>query len=70
MLYLDATIAFRILVEILQSYGAVPPGLGTLPGAGAQIKNQEPEFSLNIKDRSRSYGHLRGSSGSGSFRRY
>jgi len=47
-LYFDANITFRILVEILQGYGAGAPGLGILPGAGAQIKNQEPELSLKM----------------------
>jgi len=39
--------------------------LGILPGAGAQIKNQEPhpEFSWKFIGPGRSYGHFRGSSG-------
>jgi len=35
-------------VEILQGCGAGVPGLGILPGAGAQINNQELELSLKI----------------------
>jgi len=34
-------------VKIIQAYGTGAPEQGILPGAGAQIKNQEPdpEFS-------------------------
>jgi len=38
-----------------------------LPGAGAQVKNQEPEHSL--KFRTGAMANLRGGSGSGSFPR-
>jgi len=46
-MYYDADITFRILAKIIQAYGVGAPELGILPGAGAQIKNQEPdpEFS-------------------------
>jgi len=37
-LHYDANITFRILVKIIQGYGA-----------GAQIKNQEPELKLEIR---------------------
>jgi len=51
-----------------QGCGAAAPEPRIFPGAGAQIKNQEPELKLKI--RSRSNGYLRGSSGSGSISRY
>ena len=47
-----ANIAFRILVKIIQDYGAGAPELGILPGAGTQIKNEkdpEPELSLKFR---------------------
>jgi len=46
-LYYDVKITFRILVKIIQADGVGAPELGILPGAGALIKNQEPdpEFS-------------------------
>jgi len=44
-LYFDANITFRILVKIIQAYGAGAPELGIFPGVGALIKNQEPELS-------------------------
>ena len=34
--------------DFVQGYGAGAPELGILPGAGAQIKNQEPELSLKF----------------------
>ena len=33
--------------------GAGAPELGILPGAGAQIKNDEPELSLKFRTRAR-----------------
>jgi len=50
-LYYDVKITFRILVKIIQADGVGAPELGILPGAGAQIKNQEPdpEFSLKFR---------------------
>jgi len=36
-------------VKIIQGYRAEVPGLGILPGAGTQIKNQEPELSLKFR---------------------
>jgi len=33
-------------VKIIQGYGA---GVGILPRAGAQIKNQEPELNLKFR---------------------
>jgi len=38
-------------VKIIQADGVGAPELGILPGAGAQIKNQEPdpEFSLKFR---------------------
>jgi len=52
-LYYDDNVTFRILVKIIQGYGveAGAPELGILPGpgAGTQIKNQEPELSLKFR---------------------
>jgi len=36
-------------VKILQGCEAATPELGILPGAGAQIENQEPELSLKFR---------------------
>jgi len=50
-LYYDAHLTFRTLVKIIQAYGVRAPELGILPGAGAQMKNQEqdPEFSWKFR---------------------
>jgi len=48
-LYYDPNITFRILVKLIQGYGAGAPELGILPGAGAQINSQEPELSLEFR---------------------
>jgi len=40
-------------VKIIQGHGAGAPELGILPGAGAQIKNQEPELSLKFRTEAR-----------------
>ena len=53
-LYYHANITFRIRVKIIQVYGVGAPELGTLPGAGVQIKNQkepDPEFSWKFRTR-------------------
>jgi len=51
-LYYDANITFRILVKIIQGDGAGASELDNLPGpgAGTQIKNQEPELSLKFRN--------------------
>jgi len=36
---------FRILVKLIQGYGAEAPELGILSGAGVQIKNENPELN-------------------------
>ena len=48
-MYYDADITFRILAKIIQAYGVGAPELGILPGAGAQIKNQEPDPEFSWK---------------------
>ena len=49
-MYYNANITFRIIVKIIQGYGAGGPELDILPGAGAQIKNQkEPKPSLKFR---------------------
>jgi len=54
-MYYHANITFRILVKIIQGYGAGPPELGIFPGTGAQIKNQkEQELSLKFRTGARS----------------
>ena len=55
-LYYDANITFRILVKIIQGYGAGAPELGILSGAGAQSEGAGSAVQLKIWDRSRSYG--------------
>jgi len=48
---LYANITVGILVKIILGCGAEAgaPELGILPGAGAQIKNQESELSLKFR---------------------
>ena len=38
-------------MKIIQGYGAGAPELGIFPGAGALIKNQEPQLSFEFRTR-------------------
>jgi len=51
-LHYDANVTFRIRAKIIESYGAGATEMGTLPGAGSQIKYQKkPELSLKFRTR-------------------
>jgi len=68
-LHYDANITFRIIVKIIQGYGVGTPEIDILARAGVQTKNQPEPRSVQNLGPSRSYGHLRGSSGFGSLPR-